>query len=248
MRGISESSFGHSFAGLALLLALGCGRATSNPKPGGGPGEDGSSASAGKGSGGGDAQGAGAALGGGAAAPSTPGAGGITGGTEPGCTEHVPSSSQFLRLTQKEYDRTIRDLLGVLSITSGPFSPPSTLLTASDNSNTVRSEDVNGYQAAAQAVAALARSDASIRNRFITCDPVAQASCWHDTIVAFGRRAFRRPLTNAEVARFERVVAAGPEITETGSPEEIAEVLLTTFLVSPSFLQRKSHDRKNFRS
>src|SRR5690606_18792295 len=57
-------------------------------------------------------------------------------------------------------------------------------------------------------------------------------------IPRFGRRAFRRPLTEAEVARFVALVDDAALITETGSPEEAAEVLLTAFLISPSFLQR----------
>jgi hypothetical protein len=73
--------------------------------------------------------------------------------------------------------------------------------------------------------------DGPNRSRFIECDP-AQAGCLEQTIRSFGRKAFRRPLSDAEVARF---VALG-QTTPPGTPEEVAETTLLAFLVSPSFL------------
>jgi hypothetical protein len=72
----------------------------------------------------------------------------------------------------------------------------------------------------------------SNRVNFIACDPAA-AGCLTETIRAFGRKAFRRPLTDAEVARFATLSQATPP----GTPDEVAEATLHAFLVSPSFLQ-----------
>jgi hypothetical protein len=70
------------------------------------------------------------------------------------------------------------------------------------------------------------------RSRFIECDPAA-AGCLQETIRTFGRKAFRRPLSEAEVTRFEKLSEATPSPT----PEQLAEKTLFAFLVSPSFLQ-----------
>ncbi len=44
-------------------------------------------------------------------------------------------------------------------------------------------------------------------SKFISCDPSA-AGCLDQTIEIFGRNAFRRPLTDAEVARFFQLIRA----------------------------------------
>ena len=53
-----------------------------------------------------------------------------------------------------------------------------------------------------------------------------------DTIKAFGRKAFRRPLTDTEVTSFMRLNSLTPQ----GTPAEVAEAILYAFLASPSFI------------
>ncbi|HEX2658759.1 MAG TPA: DUF1592 domain-containing protein, partial [Polyangia bacterium] len=55
---------------------------------------------------------------------------------------------------------------------------------------------------------------------------------------AFGRRAFRRPLTTDEVTAFDKIVTNGAKITAAGTTDQVAQALLYMFLISPSFLQR----------
>lgn len=180
---------------------------------------------------------------GGASGGSTPGTAGrsmaAVGGTgvEP-CPSSVSPTSQLVRLTGKQFDSTLRDLLGVTTL-SGPGSGVPSSVLGPDSSDDLTDRDWAGYQAAAAAVAAQVLSDANLRPRFFACTPDAEQSvCLHDTIVAFGHRAFRRPLTDAEVSRFEAIADAGSRITEHGTLDEVAAVILETFLVSPSFLQR----------
>ena len=71
----------------------------------------------------------------------------------------------------------------------------------------------------------------SNKSQFIACDP-AVGTCLTDTIKSFGRKAFRRPLTPAEVTSFERF----KNVTPAGTPAEIAETILFAFLASPSFI------------
>jgi len=87
------------------------------------------------------------------------------------------------------------------------------------------------YQNAATNIAAEVLAG-DLRANFIACDP-ATDGCLQQTIVDFGRKAFRRPLTDEEVARFMALGATTPP----GTPEEVAETTLMAFLISPSFLQ-----------
>lgn len=147
------------------------------------------------------------------------------------CEPGVPGTSQLPRLTKVQYDNTIRDLVGL-------ESEPSALL-APDTTGSVDQRAWDGYQAAAEAVAQQIMADANARARAITCTPSGDGTeCMQQFIGEFGARAFRRPLTEAEVAKFTDLWNRRAEITETGSFDEVAQVMLRAFLVSPSFLTR----------
>src|SRR5690606_24013718 len=117
--------------------------------------------------------------------------------------------------------------LDVTSLTSG--SAPSTLLVP-DYDGSLTDIAWNSYLVAARDIAAQVISGPN-RERFISCDP-ATPGCLTDTIRTFGRKAFRRPLTDTEVASFERLSSLDPP----GTPDEIAQATLYAFLASPSFL------------
>lgn len=153
-----------------------------------------------------------------------------------GCVPGVPGTSQIPRLTNAQYDRTIRDLLGLTGLTASGNVAPSVLL-ATDQSGGLTDLGWSSYQSVAELISSQVMADSTLRGNFLRCAP-EEAGCLHDTVITFGRRIFRRPLTEAEIARFDAFVAKGAEITPTGAPEELAEALLYAFLVSPSFLQR----------
>jgi hypothetical protein len=168
------------------------------------------------------------------------GAGGAagSGGLPEVCTPGVAVTSQVPRLTNAQYDRTIRDLLGVKNLTASANNPPSTVL-ATDQAGGLADLGWSAYQSVADMIAKQVMADPALEGKFLKCTPVAgDLGCLRSTIVEFGRRAFRRPLTEAEVARFDAVVQKGAMITPTGAPKEIAEALLYMFLISPSFIQR----------
>jgi hypothetical protein len=140
----------------------------------------------------------------------------------------IPPTSQVPRLLNLQYDNIVRDLLGLTTLADG--NPPSSLLNA-DYDGPMDAIVWNAYQAAGRTVAAeVIGSD--LKANFISCDPAAVATCYEDTIRAFGRKAFRRPLTDEDVARFMALTT----ITPAGTADEIAEALLNAFLVSPSFI------------
>jgi hypothetical protein len=153
------------------------------------------------------------------------------------CTPGIAITSQIPRLTNAEYDSTIRDLVGVAELTASANSVPSNLL-ATDQAGGLTDVGWSAYKSVGEAIAAQVMADPTLKSKFITCDPAAPG-CLQQTVVSFGRRAFRRPLSPEEIADFNAVIAAGPEITPSGAPAEVAQAVLFMFLISPSFLQRE---------
>jgi hypothetical protein len=226
-------------------LSLGC-SADPATQPGSGVtgGSAGSSVGAGAGAGIGAGAGAGVGTGGTTTGSGGSGAGGTTAGSGggagvgPNCAPAVQSSSQVPRLSNAEYDRTIRDLLGLTHLAAADGVVPSTRL-ATDQAGGITDLAWANYKDVADKIATQVIGDPTLRANFLKCTPVAgDNTCFSSTIVEFGRRAFRRPLTAGEIARFEQVVADGSTITENGTVDEIAQTLLFMFLLSPTFLQR----------
>ena len=166
----------------------------------------------------------------GSAGSSGVGSGGMAGAGDPKvCTPGIPSTSQIPRLANAEYDAVVRDLLGVTTLASAGSKAPSSLLVP-DFDGSLTDIAWNSYLVAAQSIAAEVMTGPN-KARFIACDPAA-AACLTDTIKAFGRKAFRRPLSAAEVTSFERLNA----LTPAGTPAEVAEAILFAFLASPAFI------------
>lgn len=145
------------------------------------------------------------------------------------CVPGIPPTSQIRRLLNREYDAVVEDLLGVVTLASAGNARPSSLLVP-DYEGSLTDIAWNGYLVAARSIAAEVIGGAS-RSNFSSCDPVSPG-CLSDTIRDFGRKVFRRPLTEPEVERFERLISLSPE----GTPDEIAEAILYAFLASPSFI------------
>jgi len=159
-------------------------------------------------------------------------------GTSPDCTQGIAATSQIPRLSNAQYDRTVRDLLGLTGLKDSSNAVPSSIL-ATDQAGSLTSLGWSSYLSVADKIAAQVMADATLRANFIKCTPTGDGkACLHDTVVQFGRRAFRRPLSADELAGFDAIIAKGAQITPTGAPLEVAEALLSMFLISPSFLQR----------
>src|SRR6185369_5881997 len=80
---------------------------------------------------------------------------------------------------------------------------------ASNTASPVSEDQADQYHAAAEAIAA--KAIAAGLTKLAPCAPPAgTADACADTFVrSFGRRAFRRPLTSEEVARYKVVYTAG---------------------------------------
>jgi len=151
----------------------------------------------------------------------------IAGGST--CTPGVAVSTQFPRLLNRQYDAVMRDLLGVTTLSTTGKRPSESLYP--DYDGDLNTDAWRHYLEVAEVIGKDV-FEGSNRSKFIDCDPAADG-CLTETIRSFGRRAFRRPLTDDEIARFEKLADTDPP----GTPEEVAQTTLVAFLVSPSFLQ-----------
>jgi hypothetical protein len=182
---------------------------------------------------------------GGAGDPDGPGSGGAPGfvGNQPpnaACAGPVAGPASTRRLTRLEYANTVRDLLGVTDSPSKDFLPDQRSLGFDNIASvqTVSRLQVEQYENAARMLAAQAVQNMS---KLLACDPVgAQAAlgeqgCARKFIADFGRRAYRRPLTQVERDRLFTLYSA--QRARYGFDMAIAQVV-AALLQSPHFLYR----------
>lgn len=134
-------------------------------------------------------------------------------------------------MTRVQYDTVVKELLGVTTLASAGNQPPSSLI-SEDSAGPLTDIAWNGYLSAAEKIATEVIASTTNKSKFITCADATNATCLTDTIKAFGRKAFRRPLTDAEVTSFMRFNGLTPK----GTSNEVAESVLFAFLASPSFI------------
>lgn len=142
------------------------------------------------------------------------------------CVQGIPVTTQIPRLLNRQYDNVLRDLLGVTALDGNPVSAS----LVGDFTGPMTAPAWTQYQQVAEKVAAQVMAGPN-KAKFISCDP-KEAGCLNTTIKTFGRKAFRRALSDEEVASFETL----SKTTPAGTPEQVAEATLHAFLVSPSFL------------
>ena len=156
---------------------------------------------------------------------------------EPGCGDEVTVGAARMRLlTRYEYDNTIFALLGDDSQPAQTF-PPENQSTAFENNaedHQVDKDSVRRYMEVAEDIADNAMLDLGA---ILPCDPAAgfEAVCGDEFIVAFGRRAFRRPLDEDERVLFFDLFQS--ELAVHGFTQAVATVI-QAMLQSPQFLYR----------
>src|SRR5262249_53525191 len=109
-------------------------------------------------------------------------------------------------------------------------------LLADDSSGPLTDIAWNGYLSAAQQIADAVMANATMKAKFISCDPTAAGTtgttCLQNTVMTFGRKIFRRPLTSTEVTSLMRFNT----LTATHTGNDVAAAILNGFLASPSFI------------
>jgi hypothetical protein len=148
------------------------------------------------------------------------------------CVANKPGPRLLRRLTAEQMDNTIRDLFkNADAPKSDVFNDPQVLgFTGDANALLVRDLGSQQLMGHAEKVARWAVSTAAA-----TLSPCNQmtADCRGQFIKQFGLRAFRQPLSDARVARYEKLFA-GAATFEAG-----LELTITAMLQSPFFLYRR---------
>ena len=143
------------------------------------------------------------------------------------------------RLTHSQYNNAVRDLLGELSRPADQF-PPEDFIHGFKNQIHGQSTSpllMESYSAAAEKVATNAFRGGD-QNNVIPCAPSgpADAACARELVTSFGRRAFRRPLSESEIERYAGLAlkVARAEHDFLAGARNVVEAMLQ----SPSFLMR----------
>ncbi len=141
------------------------------------------------------------------------------------------------RLTHSQYDRTIRDLLGITSKPSRRF-PPEDYVHGFKNQAEAQSISptlAESYSRAAEKLAVTAFRLGDTRG-LLPCKPAAadDRACAEKFIESFGLKAFRRPLADEEVKQFQELFLQ--ESKKCGDFVCAAQIVVETMLQSPGFL------------
>lgn len=144
----------------------------------------------------------------------------------------TPQRPVLRRLTHHQYASTVRDLLKEPSDASSQF-PPEDFVDGFKNqyqSQQLSPALIEAYGASAERLAANAFRRGDSR-KLLPCDPrTGNAACRDEFIRGFGRRAFRRPLTEEEISRYTGLFTAEPGFLEG------AKAVIEAMLQSPAFL------------
>ncbi|WP_437590918.1 DUF1592 domain-containing protein [Sorangium sp. So ce1000] len=180
---------------------------------------------------------------------------GSSGGSEPGDTEPPedvldsafcqtpqPGAAPLRRLSNYEYTNTLKDLFSGVSgvaaavdkaVATFPTEPESLGFRNNASFLTVGSLVAQKYLDAAEEIAAVAAHASGL----VSCDPaeVGGLECARDFIRTFGAKAYRRPLTEAEVQSYEERFTAG---SDGYTFEDGIEWVVFSMLQSPNVLYR----------
>ncbi|MGI8990304.1 MAG: DUF1592 domain-containing protein [Bryobacteraceae bacterium] len=143
------------------------------------------------------------------------------------------------RLTHSQYNNTVRDLLGDDSRLADQF-PPEDFVNGFKNqyqSQSISPLLAEAYSAAAEKLAKNVFRAGDTKG-LVPCKPssAADAACRVQFIRFFGKKAFRRPLLEAEAQRYSRLFAS--EAASKKSFLAGAQIVVEAMLQSPNFLTR----------
>ena len=159
------------------------------------------------------------------------------GGTAP---PFVPATASIKRLTQSQYGRTIHELFGLGIKIPGDLEVDTKIhgfTTVGSSELTISPRAAEQFEVAAYDVSKQVFSEPARRTAFVGCDPKDAADpCIKTFLASFGRRAWRRPLSEPEILRWSGVVT---DVTgKLGSVWTGLEHAVSGLLQSPYFLFR----------
>jgi hypothetical protein len=137
------------------------------------------------------------------------------------------------RLTIREYDNTVRDLLGDATAPGKQFPDDRDETFTFRRADAIAVQDAKLIRGAAEALAAAAARNLGA---LLPCNPAAgEDACAGQFIPSFGLRAFRRPLSGAETARLMALYTTGRTTLKLGFADAIG-LLIEGMLQAPAFL------------
>jgi hypothetical protein len=152
----------------------------------------------------------------------------------------VPTSGRVSRLSYEEYDRALKELLHLPVEESLNFPAEQSSLGAYVGYADLRVGErlFTEFQRSAAALAERVVGSPEAYAAVVGCDPTA-AGCRDQFVDGFGLRAFRRPLTSAEQARYRAIFERGAELVASGDAfRDGVQLVLEAMLQSPKLLYR----------
>jgi hypothetical protein len=155
-----------------------------------------------------------------------------------------PGPTLVRRLTNNEYDRTVRDLLGVPSSPAAGFPPEETTRGFRNQAAALQVAPLH-VERYLESAEILGRAAAQRMDTLLPCEPGAERddalACGDAFIRDFGPRAWRRPLSDSEIAGLNALFTLPYEVPDgfEGPAFEAGFTLVVeTMLQSPYFLYR----------
>jgi len=137
------------------------------------------------------------------------------------------------RLTRREYNNTVRDLLGDTTHPADGFADDRDRSFLFRRAGLVATQDADLLRDAAEALATTAKGSLT---KLLPCDPTTgEEACAAKFISDFGMRAYRRPLSEPETTRLKALYANARGALKMTFNDAI-EVMLEGVLQSPAFL------------
>lgn len=172
-------------------------------------------------------------------------------GDDDGDTDGAPSECEgselvampgLVRLTHVQYDHSVQDLLGLDVEPSAEFLPDASVAGFDNNAEALAVGDRLGrdYRRAAEDLAGLLVADADALADLLPCAPAeGDLACAQEFVHDFGRRVYRRPITDDEATRYVALFSAADGLYDDGTPfEQGIRVIVEAMLQSPHFIWR----------
>jgi Protein of unknown function (DUF1592)/Protein of unknown function (DUF1588)/Protein of unknown function (DUF1595)/Protein of unknown function (DUF1585) len=162
-------------------------------------------------------------------------------GSVPAAAEFAPAPGAFRRLTRSAFHNSLEDLFGG-PVELGQVEPDSWavggLPVVSAAEVAISPRGVELYQTVIEDVVGQVFADEQRRSAVLECEPAddADTECFESFVSTFGRRAFRQPLTAAQLTRYTDLITEVAMLL--GDPYEGMRAGMIGLLVSPNFLYR----------
>lgn len=165
--------------------------------------------------------------------------GGDPGDDEPISEDLEPAPARIRLLLSRQYVNAVRDLFGdaAADVASPPSNVPLNGFDAVGASQlSLGDSEVDAFEASANAVADAAVAEPAMLAAYGGCTPtgVGDEACLADFVSELGRRMFRRPLEDAELARYVAVGVTAAQ--DYGDMLAGQRRVIATMLQSPNFL------------